>query len=127
MNRKEIVSILILLLVLVMFGSCASSEERAAQKAEFARKVNAALDKKAYKISVNRMVPMKVTQTTMVFQSVLRVFSGISSLICFALKGTFVWRQGAFTSYSAMPLLCLAKRSLVVLRNVSRLVFSAVV
>ena len=58
MNRKEIVSILTLLLVLVMFGSCASSEERAAQKAEFARKVNAALDKKAYKISVNRMVPM---------------------------------------------------------------------
>ena len=58
MNRKEIVSILTLLLVLVMFGSCASSEERAAQKAEYARKVKIALDTRAYKISINRMLPM---------------------------------------------------------------------
>ena len=42
----------------MMFGSCASSEERAAQKAELARKVKAALDHRAFKISVNRMLPM---------------------------------------------------------------------
>ncbi len=58
MNRNRIVSILTLLLLLVMLGSCASSEERAAQKADFVRKVKAALDKRAYKISINRMLPM---------------------------------------------------------------------
>ena len=58
MNRKKLFSILTLFLALVMFGSCASSEERAAQKAEFARKVKAALDKRMFKISVNRMIPL---------------------------------------------------------------------
>ena len=58
MNRTKLFSILTLFLALVMFGSCASSEERAAQKAEFARKVKAALDQRAFKISVNRMIPM---------------------------------------------------------------------
>ena len=58
MKRKSIVSIMTLLFVLVTLRSCASSEERAAQKAEFARKVKAALDKRSYKISINRMLPM---------------------------------------------------------------------
>ena len=58
MNRKKLISILTLFLTLVMFGSCASSAERVAQKAEFARKVKVALDKRAFKISVNRMIPM---------------------------------------------------------------------
>ena len=44
---------------MVVLGGCASSEERAAQKAEFSRKVKAALDKRAYKISINRMFPMQ--------------------------------------------------------------------
>ena len=51
-------SILTLFLALVMFGSCASSEERAAQKVNFARKVKAALDQRTFKIAVNRMIPM---------------------------------------------------------------------
>ena len=58
MNRTKLFSILTLFLALVMFGSCASSAERVAQKAEFARKVKVALDKRAFKISVNRMIPM---------------------------------------------------------------------
>ena len=58
MNRKNLLSILTLFLVLVMFGSCVSSEERAAQKAEFSRKVKVALDQRTFKISVNRMIPM---------------------------------------------------------------------
>lgn len=58
MKRMSIVSILALLLILVTLGSCASSEERAAQKAEFSKKVKAALDKRSYKISINRMLPM---------------------------------------------------------------------
>lgn len=44
---------------MVVLGGCVSSEERAAQKAEFSRKVKAALDKRAYKISINRMLPMQ--------------------------------------------------------------------
>lgn len=59
MNRKILLSILTLLLLMVVLGGCASSEERAAQKAEFSRKVKAALDKRAYKISINRMLPMQ--------------------------------------------------------------------
>ena len=59
MNRKILLSILTFLLLMVVLGGCASSEERAAQKAEFSRKVKAALDKRAYKISINRMLPMQ--------------------------------------------------------------------
>lgn len=59
MNRKILLSILTLLLLMVVLGGCVSSEERAAQKAEFSRKVKAALDKRAYKISINRMLPMQ--------------------------------------------------------------------
>ena len=59
MNRKILLSILTFLLLMVVLGGCASSEERAAQKAEFSRKVKAALDKRAYKISINRMFPMQ--------------------------------------------------------------------
>lgn len=58
MNRTNLISILTLLLVLVMLGGCVSSEERAAQKAEYIRKVKVALDKRSYKISINRMLPM---------------------------------------------------------------------
>ena len=58
MNRTKLFSILTLFLALVMFGSCASSEERAAQKADFARKVKVSLDQRVFKISVNRMIPM---------------------------------------------------------------------
>ena len=59
MNRKKLFSILTLILVLVVFGGCVSSEQRAAQKAEFAKKVKVALDKREYKIIINRMLPMQ--------------------------------------------------------------------
>lgn len=59
MNRKKLVSILTLSLVLIVLGGCVSSEERAAQKAELTRKVKVALDKRVYKISINRMLPMR--------------------------------------------------------------------
>ena len=59
MNRKKLFLILTLFQVLVVLGGCVSSEERAAQKAEFAKKVKVALDKREYKISINRMLPMQ--------------------------------------------------------------------
>ena len=46
------------LLAVVMLGGCATSEERAAQKAEQVKKVAAALNARNYKISVARMYPM---------------------------------------------------------------------
>ena len=44
---------------LVMLSGCATSEERAAQKAEMARNVTKALNERNYKISILRMNPMR--------------------------------------------------------------------
>lgn len=57
--KKYFVSMVIAFSASVMLSGCATSEERAAQKAEHAKKVVAALNKKAYTISVDRMYPMK--------------------------------------------------------------------
>ena len=46
-------------LALVMLSGCATSEERAARAAEQAAKVKSALTERNYKISVDRMYPMK--------------------------------------------------------------------
>lgn len=59
MKKNIVISMAMILLAVVMLGSCATSEERAAQKAEHAKKVKAALDSKTFKISVNRMNPMR--------------------------------------------------------------------
>lgn len=46
-------------LALMMLSGCVSSEERAARQAEQARAVKMSLDARDYKISINRMYPMK--------------------------------------------------------------------
>ena len=46
-------------LALVMLSGCATSEERAARAAEQAAKVKTALTERNYKISIDRMYPMK--------------------------------------------------------------------
>ena len=48
-------------LALVMLSGCATSEERAARAAEQAAKVKTALTERNYKISIDRMYPMKVS------------------------------------------------------------------
>jgi hypothetical protein len=57
--RKVLVSMMAVCLAVVVLSGCATSEERAAQKAEHARKVQAALNQKDFKISVDRMYPMR--------------------------------------------------------------------
>ena len=59
MMRKFFVSMVLACSALVMLSGCATSEERAAQKAEMARNVTKALNERNYKISVLRMNPMR--------------------------------------------------------------------
>jgi hypothetical protein len=59
MKKNIVFSMAMMLLAMVVLGSCATSEERAARNAENAKKVKAALDSKTFKISVNRMNPMR--------------------------------------------------------------------
>ena len=59
MKKNIVFSMAMMLLAMVVLGSCATSEERAARNAEHAKKVKAALDSKTFKISVNRMNPMR--------------------------------------------------------------------
>lgn len=51
-------------LALVMLSGCATSEERAARAAEQAAKVKTALTERNYKISVDRMYPMRGSSKT---------------------------------------------------------------
>ena len=57
--KKVLVSMMMAFVALVMMSGCATSEERAARAAEKAAKVMAALTERHYRISVNRMYPMK--------------------------------------------------------------------
>ena len=57
--RKFFVSMVLACSALVMLSGCATSEERAAQKAEMARNVTKALNERNYKISILRMNPMR--------------------------------------------------------------------
>lgn len=50
--------------VVILAGSCATPEERAARAAEQARKVTAAIQERNYKISVNRMMPLRGASKT---------------------------------------------------------------
>ena len=51
-------------LALVLLSGCATSEERAARAAEQAAKVKTALTERNYKISVDRMYPMRGSSKT---------------------------------------------------------------
>ena len=51
-------------LALVVLSGCATSEERAARAAEQAAKVKSALTERNYKISVDRMYPMRGSSKT---------------------------------------------------------------
>ena len=57
--KKVLVSMMLVCSAWVMLSGCASPEERAARAAEQAAKVTAALKARDYKISVDRMFPMK--------------------------------------------------------------------
>ena len=57
--KKVLVSMVLACSAWVMLSGCASPEERAARAAEQAAKVTAALKARDYKISVDRMFPMK--------------------------------------------------------------------
>ena len=57
--KKVLVSMVLACSTWVMLSGCASPEERAARAAEQAAKVTAALKARDYKISVDRMFPMK--------------------------------------------------------------------
>ena len=62
---KKLSSILVVACALaVLISSCATPEERAARAAEQARKVTAALKERNYKISVNRMIPLRGNSKT---------------------------------------------------------------
>ena len=57
--KKVLVSMMLVCSAWVMLSGCVSPEERAARAAEQAAKVTAALKARDYKISVDRMFPMK--------------------------------------------------------------------
>ena len=57
--NKAFVSVVLVCLALLMLNGCATLEERAVQKAEYAKKVVAALSERNYTIDVDRMIPMK--------------------------------------------------------------------
>ena len=59
MMKKYLVPMMMALVAAVLLGGCATSEERAAQKAEQVKKVAAALNERQYKIAIARMYPMK--------------------------------------------------------------------
>lgn len=57
--KKVLMAMVSACLALVMLSGCATSEERAARAAEQAAKVKTALTERDYKISIDRMYPMK--------------------------------------------------------------------
>ena len=57
--KKVLIAMVSVCLALVMLSGCATSEERAARAAEQSAKVKTALTERNYKISVDRMYPMK--------------------------------------------------------------------
>lgn len=56
-NTVKLYSVLVALVVLL--ASCATSEERAAQRTELSANVTTALNNRDYKISIDRMYPMR--------------------------------------------------------------------
>jgi len=67
MMKKYQVSIVMALLAAVLLGGCATSEGRAAQKAEQVKKVTAALNRRQYKIAIARMYPMNGPSKTVTY------------------------------------------------------------
>jgi hypothetical protein len=67
MMKKYQVSIVMALLAAVLLCGCATSEERAAQKAEQVKKVTAALNRRQYKIAIARMYPMNGPSKTVTY------------------------------------------------------------
>ena len=67
MMKKYQVSIVMALLAAVLLGGCATSEERAAQKAEQVKKVTAVLNRRQYKIAIARMYPMNGPSKTVTY------------------------------------------------------------
>ena len=65
--KKYQVSIVMALLAAVLLCGCATSEERAAQKAEQVKKVTAALNRRQYKIAIARMYPMNGPSKTVTY------------------------------------------------------------
>ena len=65
--KKYQVSIVMALLAAVLLGGCATSEERAAQKAEQVKKVTVALNRRQYKIAIARMYPMNGPSKTVTY------------------------------------------------------------
>lgn len=65
--KKYQVSIVMALLAAVLLGGCATSEGRAAQKAEQVKKVTAALNRRQYKIAIARMYPMNGPSKTVTY------------------------------------------------------------
>lgn len=57
--KKVLMTMVSACLALVMLSGCATSEERATRAAEQAAKVKTALTERNYKISIDRMYPMK--------------------------------------------------------------------
>ena len=57
--KKVLMAMVSACLALVVLSGCATSEERAARAAEQAAKVKTALTERDYKISIDRMYPMK--------------------------------------------------------------------
>lgn len=57
--KKNFVSMVIACSALVLLGSCATTEERAARLAEKARKVTLALSERKFTILVDRMYPLR--------------------------------------------------------------------
>lgn len=59
MILRTTVSVFVCTCLVLMLFSCVSAEERAARQAEQAKAVKTALDTRNYKVSINRMYPMK--------------------------------------------------------------------
>lgn len=57
--KKNLVTIAMGCVALMMLAGCATTEERAARQAEQAMKVEAALNERCYKINVDRMSPLR--------------------------------------------------------------------
>lgn len=62
--KKVLIAMVSACLALVVLSGCATSEERAARAAEQAAKVKSALTERNYKISVDRMYPMRGSSKT---------------------------------------------------------------
>lgn len=87
----------------MMLTSCSTSEERAARAAERSKKVTAALNEKNYKISVNRMNPMRgeVKSLSYGYSVIVRNDSLYSSLPYFGRAYNVPYGGGEGLNFSA--------------------------